>query len=79
MFNTLPCHVGDMEQAVDAIEIKEYAEVGDIFNDSFTDDRQLEYFQGDLLSWKFVLLQASSRRDTTTFLRSILILRILNS
>ena len=37
MFNPLPCHVGDVEETIDAIEVEEYAEVGDIFDNAFAD------------------------------------------
>ena len=78
MLDTLPGHIGDMQEAIDAIQVKEYAEVGDVFDDAFTDIADFDVFKkfgffGDSFSFK------SSRRETTTFLRSILILRILNS
>ena len=58
MFDPLPCHIGNMQEAVDAIQVQEYAEVGDIFDNPFANIAFCDISPALLLSWKFSQLQA---------------------
>ena len=73
-----PAHVGDVQQAVEAVEVDERAEIGDVLDRAL--DRAALF---DAAEERLALLarscSISSRRERTTFLRSSLSLTILHS
>ena len=57
MLDSLPCHIGDVEEAIDTVEVKEDAEVGNVFNDpaanfAFVDILEHFCFFGDSFFFK---------------------------
>ena len=79
MRDAAPRHVGDVEQAVDAAEVDEGAEVGDVLDDALA-----HLVLGQLLHEVLALVRrapprGSTRRDTTMLRRRLLSLMILNS
>ena len=79
MAEAAPGHVGDVEQAIHAIEIDERAEIGEVLDRAV--DAMSPTFTPSRNFWRFSLRSCSinSRRLRTTFLRSSLILTILKS
>ena len=78
MPDAAPAHVGDVEQAVNAVEINERAEIGDVLDGALADVAR--HHLGEQLRAALARsCSISSRRDRTMFCRSWLILTTLNS
>ena len=73
-----PGHVGDMEEAVHAIEVDERAEIGEVFDGANTVSPTLTVSRK---CWRSSARSCSmsSRRERTTFFRSSFTLTILKS
>ena len=78
MIDAAPAHVGDVQQAVDAAEVDERAEVGDVLDDALADAGRLPagLEQFGLLLGPFGLDQA--RRLTTMLRRASSILSTMH-
>ena len=74
-----PAHVGDVQQAVDAAEIDEGAELGDVLDDALADLALFDLGQQLFAVWTLRRSSISLRRLTTMLRRSSSILRILHS
>ena len=74
-----PAHVGDVQQAVDAAEVDERAEVGDVLDDALADLARLDLGEQLLLLLARACSSISLRRLTTMLRRLSSILRILHS
>ena len=74
----MPGHVGDVQQAVDAAQIDERAEFGDVLDDALADLARLDLAEEFVLEF-LRLSSISLRRLTTIFRRCSSILRILHS
>ena len=73
-----PAHVGDVQQAVDAAEVDERAEVGDVLDRALADLADLDLVE-ELLLQLLALISISLRRLTTMLRRLSSILRIMHS
>jgi hypothetical protein len=76
VLDAIPRHVGDVQQAVDAAEVDERAEVGDVLDDALAD------LPMAISARSLALARCSSmslRREMTMLRRSLSILRILAS
>ena len=79
MADAAPAHIGDMEQAVEAVEVDERAEIGDVLDRALADVARGHFGEQ---AWRGVSLRScsiSSRRERTMFCRSWLILTTLKS
>ena len=74
-----PAHVGDVQQAVDAAEVDERAELGDVLDDALADLAGLELATAASPSGSSRRSSISLRRLTTMLRRSSSILRITHS
>ena len=74
-----PAHVGDVQQAVDAAEVDERAELGDVLDDALADLARLDLGEQLASSARRAGPRCSLRRLTTMLRRASSILRILHS
>ena len=79
MADAAPAHVGDVEQAVDAVEVDERAEVGDVLDRALADVARASFRRAASGGARCVPASISSRRERTMFWRSWLILTTLKS
>ena len=81
MTEAAPAHIGDMEQAIETVEVDEGAEVGDVLDGALADIARGHLAQEFAALFIAFGLQPliSSRRERTMFWRSWLILTTLNS
>src|SRR5271154_3733151 len=62
MLQAAPCHIRDMEQAVDSAQINEGAVVGDILDGAFEDHALFEHFERLLFERKTLALDHAAAR-----------------
>ena len=74
-----PAHVGDVQQAVDAAQVDERAEVGDVLDDALADLADFELVEQLASSAARAGPRCSLRRLTTMLRRASSILRIMHS
>ncbi len=75
--DAVPGHVGDVQQAVDAAEVHEGAELGDVLHDAHADLARFDLGH-ELLLQLVALIFEELRRETTMLWRASSILRILH-
>src|SRR6476661_3136776 len=63
MADAAPAHVSDVQQAIDAAQIDEGAELGDVFDDAFAKLADFERFQKLLLLFGAFLLDEGAATD----------------
>jgi hypothetical protein len=78
MLDTLPGHVGDVQQAIDATQIDERAVIGEVLDDTLDLLAFLQRFQQSF-ALGAVSASRTLRRETTTLLRFWSSLMTLNS
>ena len=79
MADAAPAHVGDVEQAVDAVEVDERAEIGDVLDRALADVARRHFAEKLARACRCARCSINSRRERTMFWRSWLILTTLNS
>ena len=67
MLDALPGHVGDVKESIDAIEVEEDAEIGDIFHDTFTNIAFVDVLKDFSFFGDTLLFQEFSARNDDVF------------
>ena len=79
MVDAAPAHVGDVQQAVDAAQVDERAELGDVLDRALADLADVELVEQLASSFRSARVSISLRRLTTMLRRASSILRIMHS